>query len=295
MLFGNLACFMNDSFGRRGPILLSILGMLLFAGASALAHDFWPIIVSWALVGVTYGIGVPTFNALCMETTPSGWRFRVNAVAMAVFCVASTRAADAHRGLRGARACWGWSSRARPSTEGGAFRSTASISLGAMVLSFVGDVLLMAWLLSALFQSPPGGGHARPEPRLLSPGARAAAAGAAAAAARRRARGGGEKEDAFSEGDVASQKASGFPCVLGEGLEHFSRGHGLPSLVRRPAPSPFSLPPLGSPPRRCCCRCSSRAGRPGWKVVRHLSRGLWHATLSDHFMVASTSPRHKKR
>jgi len=93
MLFGNLACFMNDSFGRRGPILLSILGMLLFAGASALAHDFWPIIVSWALVGVTYGIGVPTFNALCMETTPSGWRFRVNAVAMAVFCVASTRAA----------------------------------------------------------------------------------------------------------------------------------------------------------------------------------------------------------
>lgn len=93
MLVGNLACFMNDSFGRRRPILLSISGMLLFAGASALAHDFWSILVAWALVGATYGIGVPTFNALCMETTPSDWRFRVNAVAMAVFCVASTRAA----------------------------------------------------------------------------------------------------------------------------------------------------------------------------------------------------------
>jgi putative MFS transporter len=93
MLVGNLACFMNDSFGRRGPILLSISGMLLFAGASALARDFWSIMVSWALVGVVYGIGVPTFNALCMETTPSDWRFSVNAVAMAAFCVASTRAA----------------------------------------------------------------------------------------------------------------------------------------------------------------------------------------------------------
>merc|ERR1719291_472501 len=62
MLVGNLACFMNDSFGRRGPILLSILGMLVFAGASTFAHDFWPIMVSWALVGATYGIGVPTFN-----------------------------------------------------------------------------------------------------------------------------------------------------------------------------------------------------------------------------------------
>ncbi|CAK0829658.1 unnamed protein product [Prorocentrum cordatum] len=89
MFVGNIACLKNDSVGRRRPLLLSMLGVLLFAGASSVVHNFWSLLALWILMGASLGLGVPTYNALCMETTPSDWRYHANAVSMTLFSVAT--------------------------------------------------------------------------------------------------------------------------------------------------------------------------------------------------------------
>merc|ERR1719198_1884244 len=93
MLLGNLACLMNDYFGRRRPIQMSVLGMLLFSAASTLAATFHLLLALWFLTGFAYGIGVPTLNALISETTPTKLRLPVNNVALAVFAIGGIEAA----------------------------------------------------------------------------------------------------------------------------------------------------------------------------------------------------------
>jgi len=93
MLVGNLTCCTIDSFGRKIPILVALFGMLVFAGTSAMATSFLTIVVLWILTGFSYGIGVPTWNALSSETSPTKWRFFLNGLSMAIFPVGSLHAA----------------------------------------------------------------------------------------------------------------------------------------------------------------------------------------------------------
>lgn len=93
MLLGNLACCMNDSLGRRHPILCAQIGILLFFLASSYANSYELLLILWFLTGISYGIGVPSFNALVTETTPSEWRLGVNAVALLLFSVWGLQAA----------------------------------------------------------------------------------------------------------------------------------------------------------------------------------------------------------
>lgn len=93
MLIGNLVCCGIDSLGRRIPLLAAFFGILVFAGASAMTRSFSTIVVLWILTGVSYGIGVPSFNALISETSPTKWRFLLNGLAMAIFPLGSLHAA----------------------------------------------------------------------------------------------------------------------------------------------------------------------------------------------------------
>jgi len=92
-LVGNFACSGMDSFGRRKPILVALLGILVFIGASAMATNFLTIAVLWILAGFSVGIGIPNFNALTSEVSPAKWRFLLNAVSQTLFPLGSLHAA----------------------------------------------------------------------------------------------------------------------------------------------------------------------------------------------------------
>lgn len=93
MLVGNLLCCVIDSLGRRIPILAALFGILVFAGASAMVDSFLAIALLWILTGFAYGIGVPTWNALSSETSPTPWRFFLNGISMTIFPLGSLHAA----------------------------------------------------------------------------------------------------------------------------------------------------------------------------------------------------------
>lgn len=93
MFAGNLMCCVNDHFGRRAPILVSYAGLLAFAACSACGHSFAMILIFWALTGFAFGIGVPTWVALCSETAPGKWRLCMQALSLATFPVGSLQAA----------------------------------------------------------------------------------------------------------------------------------------------------------------------------------------------------------
>mmetsp|Transcript_52727 Transcript_52727/g.83685 ORF Transcript_52727/g.83685 Transcript_52727/m.83685 type:complete len:467 (+) Transcript_52727:44-1444(+) len=89
VLIGNVACCANDYLGRRLPILGAMLGMLLFSWSSVFATSFHAFLLLWGLTGISYGVGVPTWNALCAETTPTSWRFVLNGISMLAFPLGS--------------------------------------------------------------------------------------------------------------------------------------------------------------------------------------------------------------
>mmetsp|Transcript_58744 Transcript_58744/g.157041 ORF Transcript_58744/g.157041 Transcript_58744/m.157041 type:complete len:482 (-) Transcript_58744:131-1576(-) len=93
-LLGNLASgTLGDTFGRRVPILIGYLGMAVFAGLSTLATGFAVILVLWLLLGLCFGLGVPAWNSLCSEHSPTRLRALMNGTGQAVFSLGMAYAA----------------------------------------------------------------------------------------------------------------------------------------------------------------------------------------------------------
>lgn len=85
-LLGNVfSGFMGDMYGRRLPILISELGVCIFSIASAFSWDVWSLSFSRLLVGFAFGIGVPAWNALGGEISPSTMRILMNGLSQMLF------------------------------------------------------------------------------------------------------------------------------------------------------------------------------------------------------------------
>lgn len=93
MLAGNLTCAFYDQYGRRWPIILALFGICVCTAASAIASSYWLIVALWGMAGFAYGIGVPTWNALCTETSPAISRFLLNSLSLSIFSSGSLHAA----------------------------------------------------------------------------------------------------------------------------------------------------------------------------------------------------------
>jgi len=86
ILVGNaLSGPLGDSTGRRLPILLSYAGVALFGACSALTYGFLTLSAVRLMVGLSIGIGQPSFGALCSEITPARWRILMNSGAQVLF------------------------------------------------------------------------------------------------------------------------------------------------------------------------------------------------------------------
>lgn len=75
---------MGDWVGRRCPILLSYLGVGVFSILSAMCQSYIWLVVVRFFVGLTFGLGVPSQNALTTEIAPT--KDRLIASLLAAFC-----------------------------------------------------------------------------------------------------------------------------------------------------------------------------------------------------------------
>eukprot|EP00929_Paragymnodinium_shiwhaense_P058633 TRINITY_DN29370_c1_g2_i1.p1 TRINITY_DN29370_c1_g2~~TRINITY_DN29370_c1_g2_i1.p1 ORF type:complete len:474 (+),score=71.16 TRINITY_DN29370_c1_g2_i1:97-1518(+) len=88
MMAGNLMCtLIADNFGRRKPLIFAFALSLFSASASAYVYSFEGIWWLWWLFGLAFGFGVPSYNALCSETSPAAWRYSVNSISMGQFAI----------------------------------------------------------------------------------------------------------------------------------------------------------------------------------------------------------------
>lgn len=86
ILCGNaLAGPLGDRLGRRKPIIMSYIGVFAFSVLSALSTSFAVLASVRLLVGASFGIGQPTFGALCSESTPTRWRIVSSGIAQSLF------------------------------------------------------------------------------------------------------------------------------------------------------------------------------------------------------------------
>lgn len=68
---------LGDSLGRRPPICLAYLSIVVSASAASYANNFSTLFVSRLVLGVALGIGQPAVNCFLVETTPAYWRLCV--------------------------------------------------------------------------------------------------------------------------------------------------------------------------------------------------------------------------
>jgi len=90
LLIGNYTNIVNDSyFGRRKPILFGYVCAILCVMASAAFTSFWAIVWCWAMAGFGLGLGLPAWNALCVESSPSSKRMLIGGVSQVLYSIAS--------------------------------------------------------------------------------------------------------------------------------------------------------------------------------------------------------------
>lgn len=86
-LSGNFLSGLSDVIGRRDAILLAYVISLF--GIAALASSHLAILVGlcYWLLGGSVSFGVPAWNALCTETSPTRWRLQINGFSMLLWPV----------------------------------------------------------------------------------------------------------------------------------------------------------------------------------------------------------------
>jgi len=77
----------GDHLGRKCLIFASYIGVVAFGCLSATAVDLTGILVCRILVGISIGIGQPSWNALAKEMTPQSWHASVVMFAQMLFAV----------------------------------------------------------------------------------------------------------------------------------------------------------------------------------------------------------------
>jgi MFS family permease len=88
VLLGNISSgSIGDEYGRRYPILMSYLGIVLFSGLSAASQGIKMMALARFAVGVSIGIGQPAWNTLGVEISPTSYRVTLNAWSQILFCV----------------------------------------------------------------------------------------------------------------------------------------------------------------------------------------------------------------
>mmetsp|Transcript_62173 Transcript_62173/g.181497 ORF Transcript_62173/g.181497 Transcript_62173/m.181497 type:complete len:472 (-) Transcript_62173:6-1421(-) len=86
VLAGNaMSGTVGDFAGRRIPILVSYLCIVLFSILSALSWGVWTMGACRMLVGLAFGLGQPAWNTLGAEISPMNSRVLVNAASQVLF------------------------------------------------------------------------------------------------------------------------------------------------------------------------------------------------------------------
>lgn len=75
----------GDHSGRRGAVLASYTGVIVFGCLSACAMNLIQIIICRVLVGIFIGIGQPSWNALINEMSPKAWSSHAVCFSMCIF------------------------------------------------------------------------------------------------------------------------------------------------------------------------------------------------------------------
>jgi putative MFS transporter len=76
---------LGDFYGRRFPIMVSFMGIVIFSIASSYTNSYFALSFARFVVGAAFGIGQPAETALIAETTPTEWRICFMAVTMILF------------------------------------------------------------------------------------------------------------------------------------------------------------------------------------------------------------------
>lgn len=78
ILLGNtLGGPLGDSTGRKTPVLLSFLGIILFSVISASCTGFWSLACVRTMVGASFGLGQPATLSMIRDITPARWQLLV--------------------------------------------------------------------------------------------------------------------------------------------------------------------------------------------------------------------------
>lgn len=93
MCFGNTVSGpMGDHWGRKRMIIASYFGIVAFSCSSAFAVDLNGMLVCRVLVGISIGIGQPSWNALSNEMTPKAWHAYVVMFSQCLFTIGESYA-----------------------------------------------------------------------------------------------------------------------------------------------------------------------------------------------------------
>lgn len=86
VLLGNaFSGSMGDIYGRRLPVVMSYLGIVVFSVLSALSWGLTSMVIFRILVGVSFGLGQPAWNALGTEIAPTAFRVTMNGMSQILF------------------------------------------------------------------------------------------------------------------------------------------------------------------------------------------------------------------
>mmetsp|Transcript_50058 Transcript_50058/g.88238 ORF Transcript_50058/g.88238 Transcript_50058/m.88238 type:complete len:519 (-) Transcript_50058:182-1738(-) len=88
ILSGNLISGpLGDSFGRREMIIISYFSIFVFSIMSSYSTGYWNLVIVRFFVGASFGLGQPSWGALCVEITPVSHRIAMNSWTQALFSI----------------------------------------------------------------------------------------------------------------------------------------------------------------------------------------------------------------
>lgn len=88
ILSGNLVSGpLGDSFGRREMIIISYFAIFVFSILSSYSTGYWHLVIVRFFVGASFGLGQPSWTALCVEITPVSHRIAMNTFSQALFSI----------------------------------------------------------------------------------------------------------------------------------------------------------------------------------------------------------------
>lgn len=88
VLVGNLSSgTLGDVMGRRFPIIVSYLGVFIFSVLSIFAWSFYSMASVRFIVGISFGIGQPAWNAMSGEISPAERRLHMSGFSQMLFAL----------------------------------------------------------------------------------------------------------------------------------------------------------------------------------------------------------------